>query len=248
MWRPELRRLVSGLFGRCEPHWYAKRHDFVVSYKQRPASDATAAGWAGGPGARRGFAERTTRPKHQNPVAFVILTNGLVSIQECLVGYSWCRLTFQGQSAWASASYLVAVQNNQLISDTGAQLGIPTTQPPQPPANPTPTANQVCFYSDPNFGGNAFCSVTGQTNFNLGPPWNNTISSIRVGNNAAVAVCGDPNLAGWCQTYTDNVNLTSFRNDTISSYRVISANTPSPAAQACFFENANYAWRSVLYR
>ncbi len=182
-------------------------------------------------------------PSTQNPVAYVIPANGLVTIPECLVGYSWCRVIYLGQSAWASASYLAYVQNGQLIADIGGLLGIPTTQPPQGPATPTPAANQVCFYVDPNFAGNAFCAAAGQSNLNLGPPWNDALSSIRVGTNATVTVCGDPNLAGWCQTYTDNVNLTSFRNDTISSYRVFAASAP-PATRVCFFESANYAGAS----
>ena len=183
-------------------------------------------------------------PSTQNPVAYVIPANTIVTIPECLADYSWCRVLYLGQSAWASASYLISVQANQLISSVGAQLGIPTTQPPQPPGPPTPTANQVCFYVDPNFAGNAFCSSIGQASNSLVAPWNNAISSIRVGANAAVTVCGDPNLAGWCQSYTDNVNLTSFRNDAISSYRVFAVSAPQPAGRICFFENANYGGAS----
>jgi len=183
-------------------------------------------------------------PTTQNGIVYVIPSNALVTIDACLVGYSWCRVLYLGQSAWASASYLVSVQNGQLISNVGGLLGIPTIEPPQQPATPTPTANQACFYVDPNFAGNAFCANTGQTNLNLGPPWNNALSSIRVGANAAVTVCGDPNLAGWCQTYTDNVNLTSFRNDTISSYRVVGAGAPPPPTAVCFFESANYTGAS----
>ena len=111
-----------------------------------------------------------------------------------------------------------------------ASLGIPLVNPPAPPAPPTPTANQVCFYKDASFAGDAFCANLNQSNASLTSPWNDVISSIRVGANASVQVCGDANYGGWCQTYTDNVTLTSFRNDSISSYRVLPVAQPAPAA------------------
>ena len=193
-----------------------------------------------------------TGPGTGNPVAFVVPQDRTVQIIQCVQDFSWCQLTYQGQTAWASAQYLRASQSGLLISQAGAQLGIPiANQPapqpqpqPQPPATPTPGANEVCFYLNDNFTGDAFCVSTGRANFSLSGQWNNAISSIRVGANASVVVCGDPNLAGWCQTYTDNVNLTSFRNNAISSYRTLAANTPSPSARVCFFENANFGGAS----
>ncbi len=185
-------------------------------------------------------------PSTNYPVQFVIPQSGVVSIQLCLAGYSWCQFTYQGQSAWASAQYLRSTQTGQLISQTGAQLGIPTQQQqtPPPPQTPTPAANQVCFYSDNNFAGDTFCAAVGQTNASITGSRNNAITSIRVGANAKVTVCGDPNLAGWCQTYAGDVNLTSFRNNSISSYRVLTTAGVSPDARVCFYEYANYTGAS----
>jgi uncharacterized protein YraI len=222
------------------------RNDSISSYRTSSGQPPAPPQQPGQPIQARASVTLNARsgPSTQNSVLFVIPASALMGVDQCIVGYSWCRVQYLGQTGWASATYLIAVLNNQPISATGAQLGIPTVQPPQtPPATPTPTANQVCFYLDANFGGNAFCANTGQTNLNLGSPWNNAISSIRVGANASVTVCGDPNLADWCQTYTDNVNLTSFRNDAISSYRVTAAAAPAPS-RVCFFADANYAGAS----
>ncbi len=184
------------------------------------------------------------------PVQYVIPTNGTVEIIQCTTNYAWCQLTYFGQTAWSSAQYLLSSVNGQPISQVGAQLGIPVTgqvpQPPQPQPqpNPTPAANEVCFYNGSSFNGDSFCVTVGNANFSLQSPFNNTISSIRVGTNASVQVCGDPNLSGWCQIYTDDVTLTSFRNNSISSYRTLSAGSPQPTIGVCFYENTGYGGAS----
>lgn len=185
-------------------------------------------------------------PSTDFPVQFVIPSNGTLRIVNCLSDYTWCQLTYFGQTAWASAQYLISSVNGQRISDVGGQLGIPVTnqtpQPPQPQL-PTPNANQVCFYTGPNFTANAFCVSVGNSNASLSSPYNNTISSIRVGSNASVQVCGDPNYGGWCQVYTDDVTLTSFRDNTVSSYRVQAAGA-QPTIGVCFYESTGYAGAS----
>lgn len=189
-------------------------------------------------------------PDTQFPVQYVIPTNGTVQLIQCTVGYSWCQLSYFGQTAWSSAQYLLSSVNGQPISQVGAQLGIPVTnqvpQPPQPqpPALPTPAANEACFYTGSSFNGNAFCVSVGNADFSLTSPFNNTISSIRVGANASVQVCGDPNLSGWCQIYTDDVTLTSFRDNSISSYRTLSAGAPQPTIGVCFYEFTGYGGAS----
>lgn len=186
-------------------------------------------------------------PSTDNPVVFVIPQNGTVTVTQCLQSFSWCQVAYLGQTAWAAAQYLRATQSGLLISQAGAQLGIPIAQPPAPPpppVTPTPAANEVCFYRDANFTGDAFCIETGRASFSLPGAWNDVISSIRIGANASVIVCGDPNLAGWCQTYADDVNLTSFRNNSISSYRTVAFGGAPPSARVCFFENAGFTGAS----
>jgi uncharacterized protein YraI len=176
----------------------------------------------------------------QHPIRFVVPQNGVIDIRQCLVGYSWCEINYFGQIGWSAGQYLLSLNNNRLISETGGQLGIPTVgqaPPLQPPAVFTPVSNEVCFFRDPNFGGDAFCIPTGHINTSMSGQWNNSVSSIRVGSGAQVTVCGDTNLTGWCQTYVDDVTLTSFRNDSISSYRASVLNAASPAARVCFFEH-----------
>lgn len=230
------------------------RNNSISSYRTvtaaPPAPDPTPP--AAGPVDARATTKLNARsgPGTANPILFVIPQTGSVEILSCLADYSWCRLTHLGQTAWASAQYLRANQTGSLISISGADLGIPISEPPAapptpaPPAAPTPAANEVCFYLNPDFAGDVICEPTGRSNFSIAGQWNNAISSIRIGAASSVIVCGDPNLAGWCQTYTDDVNLTSFRNNSISSYRTMAATPPPPVARACFYENANYGGAS----
>jgi hypothetical protein len=60
----------------------------------------------------------------------------------------------------------------------------------------------------------------GQSNPALGADWNDRISSIRVGQGAAVEVCLDNDFGGGCTTYGQNVpQLPGNQNDAISSFR-----------------------------
>ena len=166
-------------------------------------------------------------PSTQYPVQFILPQNVVVSVVGCVADYGWCEVLYSGQFAWTAARFLVATQSGLLISDYGAQLGVPVVQPPPPPP-PTPGPNDVCFYQESGFAGAAFCAAIGQSDFSLASPWNDTISSIRIGANAAVTVCGDINLAGWCRIYTDDVNLTGIRNNAISSYQAFAEQPPTP--------------------
>ncbi|MHA1559107.1 MAG: SH3 domain-containing protein, partial [Alphaproteobacteria bacterium] len=224
------------------------RNNSISSYRtvtaEPPTPDPTQP--TAGPVEAQATAKLNARagPSTTNPILFVIPQTGSVEVLSCLADYSWCRLTYLGQTAWASAQYLRANESGLLISLTGAQLGIPVSEPPAPtpapPAAPTPAANEVCFYLNADFAGDAFCEPSGRSNFSIAGQWNNAISSIRIGAASSVIVCGDPNLASWCQTYEDDVSLTSFRNNSMSSYRTLATNTTPPAARVCFFENAGY--------
>jgi uncharacterized protein YraI len=226
------------------------RNDSISSYRTVNIGGAPASGppqpppTANVPASAITSLNARSGPGTSNPVLFVIPKDGAVEILQCLVDFSWCQLSYLGQTAWSSAQYLRSTQTGQLISQVGAQLGIPTQQPPAPPAIPTPAANQVCFYLDANFTGDNFCVAVGQTNTGITGSRNNAISSIRVGTNAKVTVCGNPDLTGWCQTYEDDVNLTSYRNNSVSSYRTLAAGGVSPSARACFYEFANYTGAS----
>lgn len=141
---------------------------------------------------------------------------------------------------------------NQLFGQQAPVSGQPT--PPQPTARPrTPAANEICFFKEPDFLGDFFCARMGQSDANLAADWNDQISSLRIGADATVQVCGDVNFAGWCQTYADDIaRLGGIRNDSISSFRaVVSTTTPTPTpppppvvAQVCFYEGVFYSGAS----
>ena len=116
----------------------------------------------------------------------------------------------------------------------------PAPQPPEPPApQPPPPApearapggNEVCFYADFDYAGDAYCAANGTVETALGGTWNDRFSSIRLGNGvASVQVCTDNEFGGACQVFTGNAaQLPGNLNDNISSFR-IPAPAPEPAA------------------
>ncbi|MCW5697786.1 MAG: peptidase inhibitor family I36 protein [Bauldia sp.] len=208
-------------------------------------------------------------------VLFVAPRGATVTIQGCNPPITWCSILYGGRAGWASASFLRSTQNQQPIPNAGAQLGIaifnfvagaiarelgiqPPAQPQPPPAGPRlPAANEVCFYDGGNFDGEATCVTMGQSNTNLAANWNDRISSIRVGANAQVQVCGDYNYGGWCETYYDDVSLRGFRNNAISSYRTTGFGQgpspqpppgPAPDATVCFFDGGGYGGAGFCLR
>jgi hypothetical protein len=122
---------------------------------------------------------------------------------------------------------------------------------------PAPPRNGVCFYDDPNFGGDYFCTNTDTTNGLL--EMNDRISSIRVFGNAEVTVYQDRNYSGRAQTFTRDVRdlrpegwndtITSFRVQAVAPGRAQSSTVPrgsrwgrpaTPTNGACFYENVNF--------
>jgi len=84
--------------------------------------------------------------------------------------------------------------------------------------NPT---GRACFYADYNYNGAAFCLDRGQSIAQLGPQWNDRISSFRVEGGATVTACEDFNYGGRCLQFGSNaVQLSGDANDSISSIRV----------------------------
>lgn len=108
-----------------------------------------------------------------------------------------------------------------------------------------PAANEVCFFRSPDFADDFFCIRVGQSDPALAAPWNDAISSIRIGTAAMVQVCSDADYAGWCENYTaDIAQLGPRENDAISAFRTVLPNAegpppeliPDPEAQVCFYE------------
>jgi murein DD-endopeptidase MepM/ murein hydrolase activator NlpD len=103
--------------------------------------------------------------------------------------------------------------------------------PPPPPPSCSNSADQVAFFSDPNYSGS--CSVKGIGDYTnpsaMGIP-NDSLSSIRVGGNVKVTVCGNDNYGGTCETFSgDDSDLgnNSIGHDTASSAKVESRSAPS---------------------
>jgi hypothetical protein len=80
--------------------------------------------------------------------------------------------------------------------------------------------DKVCFYNDENFSGDSFCSSPGESMRNIGPRFNDQVTSIRIPRGLRVTIYDDENFGGRSQTYTSDVaNLGSW-NDRFSSFKI----------------------------
>lgn len=91
-----------------------------------------------------------------------------------------------------------------------------------PADKPVPAGGvQICFFAEPNFGGESFCALTKDVVAVVSPLWDDRISSVRIEGKAAVQVCQFRDFFGWCERIeTSLAQLPAGRNDAISSYRL----------------------------
>ena len=97
------------------------------------------------------------------------------------------------------------------------------TQPVVPLSAPIPTEPEyeACFYAGNHYSGQDICVLSGRSFEELGPRWNNKISSIRVFPGAQVTVCDDQDYQGYCRTINQDVfSLSQQLRARISSLRV----------------------------
>jgi hypothetical protein len=96
-------------------------------------------------------------------------------------------------------------------------------------ATPAPAAGmaapaggtQICFFAEPNFGGESFCALPKEIAGNVAAVWDDRISSIRIAGKVAVQVCQLRDFFGWCERIeTSLAQLPAGRNDAISSFRL----------------------------
>jgi hypothetical protein len=87
-------------------------------------------------------------------------------------------------------------------------------------ASPTPSAGQVCLFSDINYGGASLCTSAASTW--VGSAWNDVISSVKVSAGTQVVLYGDINYGGSSLTLTaDTPSLVPQGfNDATSSYKI----------------------------
>jgi hypothetical protein len=84
----------------------------------------------------------------------------------------------------------------------------------------------ACFYTQPDFHGEAFCVFSGDQRLRMSNDWNNSFSSIRFfGRASRITIADQANLRGRTDTITRDVpNMRNFNrgnwNNRISSMRV----------------------------
>lgn len=184
-------------------------------------------------------------------------TGGVVTLFQCTAGYSWCEGTYQGSRGWMSGRYLRSTNPQyatQPVTNVGPQLGlqlfnfiagqlglsVTVNMPPR-----GPNAGEVCLYTDPNFAGQVICARMGQSDANLVAPFNDNISSLRVGSGASVEICQNAGFGGICRAYNSDIaQLPTLMNDRTSSFRTVAVpGIPGPqpvGGQACFFSEFNF--------
>jgi hypothetical protein len=122
------------------------------------------------------------------------------------------------------------------------------------PTSPTPTAGQVCLFTDINYGGTSMCSSASSTW--VGTAWNDAVSSVKVSAGTQVVLYGDINYGGSTLTLTaDTPNLGSSNfNDMASSYKISAAATGTWNKQTTFnivngtnnaYDNAHVFWAII---
>ncbi|MCC6736431.1 MAG: SH3 domain-containing protein [Bauldia sp.] len=205
-----------------------------------------------------------TGPGTQYGTVRAIPAGGIVSLIQCTASYTWCEGTYQGSRGWMSGQYLRSTNPQyatQPVTNVGAQLGLqlfnfiagqlglPITVTPTPAPPRAPGAGEVCLYTDPNFGGQALCARMGQSDANLAAPFNDNVSSVRVGSGAFIEICQNANFTGVCRSFnSDAAQLPNIITDRASSYRTTVAvpggpgiPTPPPTVgQACFYSEFNF--------
>lgn len=200
-----------------------------------------------------------TGPGTQYSTIRSVPAGGVISLIQCTSGYTWCEGTYQGSRGWMSGQYLRSTNPQyatQPVTNTGAQLGLQlftfiagqlglnvvVNTPPR-----APQAGEVCLYTDPNFLGQANCFRMGQSDANLVAPFNDSVSSIRIGSGSYVEICQNTNFGGTCRAYNSDIaQLPGAINDQASSYRTtvaVPGGNPNPtptSGQACFYSEFNF--------
>ncbi|MFL6699013.1 MAG: beta-1,3-glucanase family protein [Vitreoscilla sp.] len=106
-------------------------------------------------------------------------------------------------------------------------------------SSPTPTAGQVCLFTDVNYGGSSMC--TSASSSWVGSAWNDVISSVKVSAGTQVVLYGDVNYGGSTLTLSaDTPNLVASNfNDVTSSYKISAASTGGTWNQQTTFNIVN---------
>ena len=112
------------------------------------------------------------------------------------------------RDGWNDSITSIRVRNGNAVANRFGRGAIP--------------ANGACFYENPDFGGQYFCSRQGETVEMVPEGTNDRISSIRLLGNAELVVYRDRDFGGvsqWFDTSERDLRESGW-NDTISSYRV----------------------------
>lgn len=80
---------------------------------------------------------------------------------------------------------------------------------------------KACFYADVGYAGGSFCVPAGNSIPNVGPQWNDRISSVRVFGGASAQVCADEYFGGDCTTWNQDIPNVGWQwNDTVTAIAV----------------------------
>lgn len=164
------------------------------------------------------------KPKSSAAVVNAVEEDDMVTVLSCQG--SWCKIKIPGPDGWVKKSVL------ESLDDEGDATGVPfsfgmTMGPGGPSISfgvgdaPVPMAPaQACFFKGPNYTGESFCAVPGESDGGMVGGWNDNISSVALTGGAKVKLCVDPGLAGACVTYAASKPGIGGYDDSISSFSV----------------------------
>lgn len=147
-----------------------------------------------------------------------------VDASKCKSG--WCYVKHTGRDGWVSSSYLSGTSNNSRNNnpDVNFSFGIGPDGPNfnfsigDPPIRVP--SGRACFYDGNNYNGKSICVGSGHVDGAISPPWNNTISSVRLSGGAHVTMCSTWFFGGLCHTFTRSSRSLGFLNNNTSSLKV----------------------------
>lgn len=165
------------------------------------------------------------KPKSSAAIVNSVAEDDMVTVLSCQG--SWCKVKIPGPDGWVKKSVLEA------LDDEGDSTGVPfsfgmTMGPGGPTISfgvgdapvPPPAPPQACFFKGPNYTGESFCAVPGESDGGMAGGWNDNISSVSLSGGAKVKLCVDPFMGGACVTYATSKPGIGGYDDAVSSFAV----------------------------
>lgn len=206
--------------------------DFIFVGLAFGLASVGSAAWAQ-PGTTTGNINIRTGPGvHHNRIGSVPVDNA-VDILECRG--NWCRIEHGSDKGWVSRNFLKGPDGNKpphgvfASKDSGNDAACQTKDVKPCPKSDAGSvkarkvsalpAAQVCFYSQPHYGGEHFCVPKGKSADKIDGFWNDRIASLQIHGRMTVEICRDKAMSGGCVAVNSSKPDLAFWSKQVSSYK-----------------------------